>query len=94
MSTLIAITIMAPLIAAVAGLALRAREAIEDAVIIAGLAAAAGASIALLIGVANGGTVVVHVGGWGPELGIVLVADLFAVLTLPVALTGSSVSTT
>jgi multicomponent Na+:H+ antiporter subunit D len=85
-STLIALTIIAPLMSAAAGLALHSRTVLRDAVTITGLAVAAGSAIALLVGVADGGTVVVHVGGWGPELGIVLVADLFAALTLPVAL--------
>ncbi len=78
---------MAPLLAAAAGFTLRSHPALRDTVTIAGLATAAASAIALLVGVANDGTVVVQVGGWNPELGIVLVADLFAVLTLPVALT-------
>ena len=87
MSTLIVIAIVAPLVASAVGLMLRTQPVARDAVTIAGLAAAAGAAIALLVGVAENGTVVVRVGGWGPELGIVLVADLFAALVLPVALT-------
>ncbi|MGH1490889.1 MAG: proton-conducting transporter membrane subunit [Acidimicrobiales bacterium] len=87
MTNLIALTIMAPLLAAAAGFTLRSHPALRDTVTIAGLATAAASAIALLVGVANDGTVVVQVGGWNPELGIVLVADLFAVLTLPVALT-------
>ncbi len=87
MTALLAITIIAPLLAATIGLGVRTRTAVRDAITIAGLAAAAGSAIALLVGVAQNGTVVVRVGGWNPELGIVLVADLFAALALPVALT-------
>ena len=86
MSALIATTILAPLAASAAGLAFRGSSKIRDAVTLAGLAAAAAAAVALLIQVAENGTHVSRVGGWSPELGIVLVADLFAVLVLPVAL--------
>jgi multicomponent Na+:H+ antiporter subunit D len=86
MNALIATTILAPLVASAAGLAFRGSSKIRDAVTLAGLAAAAAAAVALLIQVAENGTHVSRVGGWSPELGIVLVADLFAVLVLPVAL--------
>ena len=85
MSGLIAATVIAPLLAAAAGL--MARDAkLRDGSTLLGIGTAAGAAVALLIGVAADGTSVVRVGGWHPELGIVLVADLFAVLVLPVAL--------
>ncbi len=87
MTTLVALTILAPLLSSAIGLVVRTRPVARDAVTLAGLAVAAGSAIALLVGVADQGTVVVRVGGWDPELGIVLVADLFAALTLPVALT-------
>ncbi len=87
MSTLVAATILAPLLCAAAGLALRSNAPLRDAITLSGLIAAAISSILLLVGVADGGTEVVRIGGWHPELGIVLVADLFAVLVLPVALT-------
>ncbi len=86
MTVLIATTIIAPLIATALGLVFRTRPRSRDAVTLLGLGAAAVASIALLISVAENGTHVVWVGGWQPELGIVLVADLFAALILPVAL--------
>ncbi len=86
MNALIATTILAPLAASAAGLAFRGSSKIRDAVTLAGLVAAAAAAVALLIQVAENGTHVSRVGGWSPELGIVLVADLFAVLVLPVAL--------
>ncbi len=86
MTALVNATIMAPLICAAIGFALRTRPHLRDATTLLGLTAAAGSAFALLVGVADRGTHVVHVGGWGPELGIVLVADLFAMLVLPVAL--------
>lgn len=94
MSALIAITIIAPLISTAIGLISRGqadvdgevRDWIRDGVTLLGLGSAAGASLILLFRVADQGTHVVRVGGWAPELGIVLVADLFAVLVLPVAL--------
>ncbi|MEM9132473.1 MAG: proton-conducting transporter membrane subunit [Actinomycetota bacterium] len=87
MSTLMILTILAPLSAAAISLLLRRRELVGDIVTLIGQAVAAGSSLALLFGVASDGTHVIRLGGWDPELGIVLVADLFAALTLPVALT-------
>jgi multicomponent Na+:H+ antiporter subunit D len=84
-NALIAATIIAPLLGAAAGL-LTKSNFLRDAVTIAGIGTAAAAAVALLVRVANEGTHVAHVGGWDAELGIVLVADLFAVLVLPVAL--------
>jgi multicomponent Na+:H+ antiporter subunit D len=86
MTALLAMTVVAPLLAAAAGLLLRHQAVARDAVTLAGLSAAAGSAIALLVRVNSEGTHVAQVGGWGPELGIVLVADLFAMLILPVAL--------
>ena len=87
MTTLITLTIVAPLIAAALGLALRARAMPRDVVTLAGLTVAAVSSFAMLITVASDGSTSLNVGGWSRELGIVLVADLFAVLVLPIALT-------
>ena len=87
MNVLVALTIAAPLLSATIGLLLRSHPVARDTVAGLGLGAAAGSSIALLIGVVQDGTVIVPVGGWHPELGIVLVADLFAALVLPWALT-------
>ncbi|MEZ5341454.1 MAG: proton-conducting transporter membrane subunit [Acidimicrobiales bacterium] len=86
MSILIALTLLAPLASAVVALLVRGRQGIRDAATVAGLGTAAAAAIGLLVGVAQSGTVVVRVGGWAPDLGIVLVADLMAALVLPVAL--------
>ncbi len=86
MSGLIALTVVAPLVTAAFGLALRRHEIIRDAATLLGLGAAGLASLAILHRVATGETEVILVGGWSPELGIVLVADMFAALILPVAL--------
>ena len=87
MSALIATMIMAPLVSAALALIVRDYERSRDGVTLVGLGLSAAASIGLLIGVIDTGTHVMRVGGWHPELGIVLVADLFAALILPVALT-------
>lgn len=81
------LVIVAPLVASAGSLALRSRPLVRDVTVLAGLGSAAAASHLLLVNVARDGTHTVAVGGWGPELGIVLVADLFAALILPVALT-------
>jgi multicomponent Na+:H+ antiporter subunit D len=85
-NTLIAITIIAPLLATAFSLAAQDRQRLRDAITLVGVVAAAAASVAMLFNVSDNGTHVLRVGGWQPELGIVLVADLFAVLVLPVAL--------
>lgn len=85
MSVLVAATLMAPLLGAAAGL-IAPTTRLRDGATIAGIGTAAAAAVALLFRVADDGVHVVRVGGWDPDLGIVLVADLFAVLVLPVAL--------
>ncbi len=86
MSTVIALVVVGPLLAAAAGLALRNRDLARDVITVGTLAVATGLSGWLLAAVNRDGTVVVRVGGWDPELGIVLVADLFAALILVVAI--------
>ena len=86
MSTVIALVVVGPLFAAAAGLALRDRGLVRDVIAVGTLAVATGLSGWLLAAVNRDGTVVVRVGGWDPELGIVLVADLFAALILLVAI--------
>ncbi len=87
MNALVAIIIVGPIIGATLGLMARDFPRRRDAITLLGLGAASAAAFAMLVDVAANGTSVVRVGGWGPELGIVLVADLFAALVLPVALT-------
>lgn len=86
MAILIALTLIAPLVAAALSLLLRDRPLVRDLLALTGISVAAAASVALLWNVADSGTVTARIGGWNPELGIVLVADLFAVLVLPIAL--------
>ena len=86
MTALTALTILGPMIAAAVGLMARNLERVRDGLVLAGLAIAAAASGLLLVNVAENGTYVMRVGGWNPELGIVLVVDLFAALILPIAL--------
>ncbi len=86
MNTIIALTILAPLVGAAIGLLVRTKPLARDLSVLTGLVVAALASIALVVSVEADGTHVSRVGGWAPELGIVLVADLFAALVLPVAL--------
>ncbi len=85
MSTVIAAVVVGPLLAAAAGLAVRNRGVVRDLITIGTLATVTGLAAWLLALVDRDGTVVVRVGGWDPELGIVLVADLFAALILLVS---------
>ncbi len=86
MNLLISTTVIAPLIAAAAGLVLRSRSRARDIITLLGLGAATASAFAILYEVANNGSVALRVGDWPRELGIVLVADLFAALVLPIAL--------
>ena len=86
MNLLLAATIIAPLLSTAFGLLVRTNSRLRDLLTLTGLGTAAAASVAILVRVARDGTFVARVGGWDPELGIVLVADRFAALVLPVAL--------
>ncbi len=86
MSALVALTVVGPLLAAALTLALRARPRLRDAVTLITLVGVTAAATAILVQVEGTGTIVVRVGGWDPELGIVLVADMFAALVLVVAM--------
>ena len=86
MNLLVATTLIAPLLSTAVGLLVRSSARLRDGVTMVGLGSAAAASVAILVRVTTDGTHVVRVGGWDPELGIVLVADRFAALVLPVAL--------
>ena len=87
MNAVISLTILAPLVGSAVGLLVRKNAAIRDAATFSGLLTSALSSYFLLADVIEDGTQVLRVGGWRPELGIVLVGDLFAALVLPVALT-------
>jgi multicomponent Na+:H+ antiporter subunit D len=86
MTTLVGFAAIGPLLAAGIGLALSGRHRARDTVTLSGLAASTAAAVALLVVVRRDGPVVLRVGGWDPDLGIVLVADLFAALILVVAM--------
>ena len=85
MTAVVGLVVVLPLLAAAVVLGFRHRATVRDVVTLAALAATTGLSAALLAAVDRDGTVVLRVGGWAPELGIVLVADLFAALILVVA---------
>ena len=86
MSILVATTIIAPLVASAIALALGSHPRARDIATLVGIGTAMASAFAILYRVANDGAVAVHVGDWSRELGIVLVADLFAALVLPIAL--------
>ncbi|MEO1061377.1 MAG: proton-conducting transporter membrane subunit [Actinomycetota bacterium] len=86
MSALVALIVVGPLIAAAAATVLGHRPGLRDVVTVGSLVAVTAGSAVLLAEVERNGTVVVRLGDWGPELGIVLVADMFAALVLVVAM--------
>ena len=86
MSTVVALVVVGPLLAAALVVLVRRHGAVRDAVTVAALALTTALAIWLLAAVERDGSIVVRVGGWDPELGIVLVADMFATLVLVVAL--------
>jgi len=85
MTVVVGLAVVVPLLAAAAVLGVRHRAAVRDLLTLSAMAATTGMAAALLVAVDRDGTVVLRVGGWAPELGIVLVADLFAALILLVA---------
>ena len=85
MSTVVALLVGGPILAGAVGLLARKQPVIRDVVTLGSLVATAAGAVWLLRAVESGGPVVVRVGDWHPELGIVLVADLFAALILMVA---------
>ena len=87
MSILLAIAIVAPIVAACFGLIAGDRHRLRDATTLAGLGTSCTSAVLILVSVRSGGTDVLYVGGWSPDIGIVLVADLFAALVLVVATT-------
>jgi multicomponent Na+:H+ antiporter subunit D len=86
MTAVVGLAVVLPLWAAMVALAVRNRQRLRDAVVLGTLGASAAMAAALLVHVEAHGTVVVRVGGWGTELGIVLVADMFATLVLAIAM--------
>ena len=86
MTSVVGLVLVLPLLASAVVLGFRSRATVRDVATLAALAATTGLSAALLVAVDRDGTVVLRVGGWAPELGIVLVADLFAALILLVSM--------
>jgi len=86
MNELIAILVLGPFISAALALSVRRLTILRDVITIASLFAFTVGSAFLLYFVNTDGTFVVKVGGWQPDLGIVLVADLFAAMILFIAL--------
>ncbi len=86
MSSVVGLIVAGPLLAAAVALAVRTRTVLRDLVTVGTLLAVTVLSVILAVDVEQSGTVVLRVGGWSPELGIVLVADLFAVMVLVAAM--------
>ena len=86
MNALIGLLIVAPLTAAAFGFALRERQLLRDVLTMLTLAGTATIAALLVWDVEKNGTRIVRVGDWDPELGIVLVVDLFAALILLVSM--------
>lgn len=86
MSALVALLIVGPLAAAAIGFALGRHEVLRDTITMVTLAGTATIAGLLVWHVERNGTLVVRVGDWDPELGIVLVVDLFAALILLVSM--------
>ena len=85
MTAVVGLAVVVPLFAAAVVLGFRHRAAVRDVLTLSAMAATTAMAAALLVAVDRDGTVVLRVGEWAPELGIVLVADLFAALILLVA---------
>ena len=86
MDLLVSLTLVAPLLASGLGLLVGRHARLRDIVTVAGLVTTVAGAIAILVAVRRGGAHVMRVGGWDPELGIVIVADLFASMILVVAI--------
>ena len=86
MSTVVALAVILPLLASMVALGVRHRDGARDLVTLGTLGGCSVLAIVLLVEVEANGSIVVRLGDWAPELGIVLVADMFAVLVLAVAM--------
>ncbi|MFN3256052.1 MAG: proton-conducting transporter membrane subunit [Ilumatobacter sp.] len=86
MSNLVALVVGLPLFSAMVSLGVRRHGLLRDIVTMGTIIAVSVMSFVLLVHVEANGSVVVRVGDWSPDLGIVLVADMFAVLVLAVAM--------
>ena len=86
MSAVVVLAVVLPLLASMVALGVRHRDGPRDLVTLGALGTSGVLAMVLLLHVEANGSVVVRLGGWAPELGIVLVADMFAVLVLAVAM--------
>ncbi len=84
--TLIGLLVALPIAAAGLTLALRKHARQRDIVTLGALGAETALAGVLLSRTISDGTTAVRLGGWSPDLGIVLIADLFASLVLIVAI--------
>jgi len=85
MNGVVALCVALPLLASALTLGLRKMSMLRDILTVSTLAVVTALAAVLLAVVDRDGTVVLRVGGWAPQLGIVLVADVFAALVLLVA---------
>ncbi|MEL7210561.1 MAG: proton-conducting transporter membrane subunit, partial [Actinomycetota bacterium] len=86
MSNVLAVVVVGPILAAAISGLLGDRPRLRDAIVTGTLAVVTALAGWLLVVVERDGTIVLQLGDWAPDLGIVLVADLFASLILVVAL--------
>jgi multicomponent Na+:H+ antiporter subunit D len=84
MSAVVGLLVVLPLLSAFIALAARNRPLVRDGITLVTIAACVALAVALLVAVDRDGPVVLRVGDWPADLGIVLVADLFAALVLVV----------
>jgi multicomponent Na+:H+ antiporter subunit D len=85
-TAVVGLIVVLPLLAAFLALAARHVAVLRDALTVVTLAGCAAMAVGLLVAVWRDGPVVLRVGEWAADLGIVLVADLFACLILVVAM--------
>ncbi len=85
MNVLVPLPVVLPLLAAALSLAAYGRTTLQRAIGLVTMTATCAASATLLTLVIRDGPMSADLGGWGPSIGIVLVADLFAVVMLAVS---------
>ena len=86
MTSLVGLLVVVPMLAAAIGFVAGERQWVRDILTVGSLAGATAIAGILLAYVESEGTIVLRVGDWDPELGIVLVVDLMAALVLLVAM--------
>lgn len=86
MSAVLGVLILGPLASASLAMIVRHHRTLRDGVTVSSMAASTALSGWVLFDVERAGTSRLVIGGWTPELGIELVADLFAALVLVAAM--------